>query len=272
MIIYFFKPKTKFMKPNQFYSILLFFVGTITFSQVGVGTSDPDPSAVLHLETSDKGFLPPKILLLSNFDGTTIPNPANGLIVYNINTSFGVQGLYINVGTPGSPNWRALQTQAIAGPVIEYNDIITSAQGFNIRSLPNNGSWIEFLTLRKDIIASEGARINISLNGMVEVWNTSGARSFQNDYLVIITPDSPLARTLDGNNYRRNGVVISRTTNDGSSVQIYGSQALSYNFSKIAPKSSTYFIQVYIKRSNTATVPTNAWEIINCSLNLLVTK
>lgn len=260
------------MKPNQLCFFLLFLVGTTSFSQVGIGISNPDPSAVLHLESSNKGFLPPKISLISNSDGITIPNPANGLVVFNISTTFGTQGLYLNQGTPEFPSWRALQTQAIGGSIIEYNDIISSPTNFNIRSLPDGGNWIEIIDLRESFFASAGSNMNVSLHAMVEVWNTSGAASFQNDYLIVITQNLALASTLPRNSYNRNGVVISRTTNDGSSVAIFDSQALSYNFSSIAATGGTYYVQTFIRRSNTPTNPTNAWEIINSSINLLITK
>ncbi len=59
---------------------------------VGIGTTNPDPSAILQLDVSalasgsQKGFLGPKVTLTSNTDQTTIPNPAVGLLVYNLGT------------------------------------------------------------------------------------------------------------------------------------------------------------------------------------------
>ena len=69
---------------------LLFFIGGIlssfTFGQntgVGIGTANPDQSAILDLSISNKGFLPPRINLNSTTDTVTIANPATGLLVYN---------------------------------------------------------------------------------------------------------------------------------------------------------------------------------------------
>jgi hypothetical protein len=59
---------------------------------IGINTQTPDPSAILELNadpiagsvsSSKKGFLPPRISLLGTNDITTIPNPSNGLFVYN---------------------------------------------------------------------------------------------------------------------------------------------------------------------------------------------
>ena len=55
-------------------------------TNVGIGTPNPDSSAILDLTTSNKGFLPPRIGLNSTTDINTIPNPATALLVYNTGT------------------------------------------------------------------------------------------------------------------------------------------------------------------------------------------
>ena len=66
----------------------IFFFGYFS-AQVGIQTSQVSPSAILEINTSDlavgskKGFLPPRVALLSNTDVATIPSPATGLFVYN---------------------------------------------------------------------------------------------------------------------------------------------------------------------------------------------
>lgn len=73
--------------------IILIFVSSIAFSQVGIGTQYPDNSALLHLDVTSlpsngkKGFLPPKVALKNNTDIQTIPSPAIGLMVYNLGTA-----------------------------------------------------------------------------------------------------------------------------------------------------------------------------------------
>jgi len=65
--------------------LLLPFVmaSTIAFSQVGINTVTPDPSSVLDIKSTNKGLLIPRIALTGKTDLTTIPNPANSLLVYN---------------------------------------------------------------------------------------------------------------------------------------------------------------------------------------------
>ncbi|WP_054512970.1 hypothetical protein [Chryseobacterium sp. ERMR1:04] len=92
------------MKKFIFFIVLLFPVSFI-FSQVGIGTTTPDPSSILHLESSKKGILPPRNTLSGSGDAVTIPNPATGLLVYHLGNSALSAGVYINLGTPSAPVW-----------------------------------------------------------------------------------------------------------------------------------------------------------------------
>ncbi|PAM92768.1 hypothetical protein B4N84_21800 [Flavobacterium sp. IR1] len=51
-------------------------------SQIGMGTPNPDPSAVLELASTQKGFLPPRLTTLQR---DAIVQPAEGLTIYNTN-------------------------------------------------------------------------------------------------------------------------------------------------------------------------------------------
>lgn len=66
--------------------LLLFVVISTSFGlfaqndNVGINTSTPDPSAILHLEANDKGLLVPR---LTTTERDAIATPATGLIIYN---------------------------------------------------------------------------------------------------------------------------------------------------------------------------------------------
>jgi hypothetical protein len=102
------------MKKN-IYSILFFslviLINNIASAQnVGINATGnaPDVSAMLDVSSSNKGVLIPKVTLQSTTDGTTISNPATGLMVYNTNSTMtngnGV-GFYYNSGTTSAPSW-----------------------------------------------------------------------------------------------------------------------------------------------------------------------
>jgi len=88
--------------------IISFFLllSTDGFSQVGIGTTTPDPSSVLDITATDKGVSIPNVNLASETDAAKIPNPKPGLMVYNINTALPCgKGLYFNNGTAAAPFW-----------------------------------------------------------------------------------------------------------------------------------------------------------------------
>ena len=75
----------------------------LTFSQVGINTTEPHESSVLHLNSSDKGFLLPYFNITDlNLKSPVIsPTFAEGLLAYNTNTTTG-KGIYYWDGTKWS--------------------------------------------------------------------------------------------------------------------------------------------------------------------------
>jgi hypothetical protein len=62
----------------------LIFFSIATFAQVGIGTTTPDGSAKLDVNSTDKGFLPPR---LTTAQRDQINLPAVGLMIYNTTLS-----------------------------------------------------------------------------------------------------------------------------------------------------------------------------------------
>lgn len=52
-------------------------------SQVGINTNPPHGSSVFDMSDSKRGFLAPRVTLLSNTDTTTIANAKEGILVFN---------------------------------------------------------------------------------------------------------------------------------------------------------------------------------------------
>jgi hypothetical protein len=64
--------------------VLLCFIAAFNLNaQTGIGTTTPHASAKLDVSSTNKGFLPPRVILASATDVSTIPSPAEGLFVYN---------------------------------------------------------------------------------------------------------------------------------------------------------------------------------------------
>ncbi|WP_139325911.1 hypothetical protein [Chryseobacterium shigense] len=81
---------------------LLFFSGLN--AQVGIGTSNPSPSAVLELNSTNKGFLMNTVSLISISSASPLGSHTEGIWVYNTATAGTapdnvIPGLYYNDGT-----------------------------------------------------------------------------------------------------------------------------------------------------------------------------
>ena len=81
--------------------IFLIFLFCKVYAQTGIGTTTPHASAKLDVSATNKGFLPPRIALLSINDVATIASPATGLVIFNTATA----GTTPNNVLPGYYYW-----------------------------------------------------------------------------------------------------------------------------------------------------------------------
>ncbi len=107
-------------------------------AQVKVGNNPTiiSPSAALEVESTNKGFLPPRVALTGINDATTIPSPATGLTVYNTSATSTLDvGLSVNTGTPSAPIWSLV-------------NVTDNSQGGNFSKLIYRGNTDPFRTLK----------------------------------------------------------------------------------------------------------------------------
>lgn len=149
------------MKTNKLSFItMIFFLSLCTsnsvLSQVGIGTSSPNVSAMLDISSTTKGLLIPR---MTTAQRTAISLPAAGLMVYQTD---GDPGVYYNSGTPGLPNWVAvLNTTSITYLwIASGNDIYNSNTG-------NVGIGISTPVQKLDIVGN----INIPLDSSYRINN-----------------------------------------------------------------------------------------------------
>jgi len=88
------------MKKLLLFLFLIINTGNL-FSQVSIGTTTPDNSSILDIESSNSGVLFPR---LTQVQRDAIANPATGLLIYNSSTNY----FQYNSGTPGTSNWKSL--------------------------------------------------------------------------------------------------------------------------------------------------------------------
>lgn len=100
---------------NKLISIL-FLISCHIYGQVGIGTDTPDVASILHLESSNKGLLIPK---LSESERNNIVSPPIGLLIYQTDN---FEGFY---SYTSSNNWSKISMHS---EVNTFGDIKTGIQ------------------------------------------------------------------------------------------------------------------------------------------------
>jgi len=139
-------------------------------AQVGIGTASPDESSILHLESSDKGLLIPK---MTSSQRDAIINPANGLMIYNTD----LNEFQFNSNTQATPIWVAFTTTPLSssiGQSVKYSniDVITNINANSVTNLPVFGllNWNDNTTLynanmaNQELTVAETGRYKIIVN------------------------------------------------------------------------------------------------------------
>lgn len=133
------------------------FVANAQKENVGIGTTKPDQSAILDLNSSTKGLLMPRLSLQQR---TAIQNPANGLIVYQTDM---LSGFYFFDGK----EWKPLSSSTTQNSVAnDPNDWSFSG------NLPAAGSYVG--------TQAGGIDLEFKINGVHSgvIANTSGNTHF----------------------------------------------------------------------------------------------
>ena len=117
---------------TKFVTLVLVIFSTCLFSQVGINTTEPHESSVLHLNSDHRGFLLPyfNISNLNLKSPVTATSAAEGLMVYNTNTTTG-KGIYYWDGAKwtglGQVNFTNIYNSVIKPMNILLNDVNTYA-------------------------------------------------------------------------------------------------------------------------------------------------
>lgn len=124
-----------------------------SFSQVGIGTSNPNPSSIVDVSSTDKGILIPRL-----DNPVSIANPSTGLMIYNKT----LKCIQVNRRTPSAPNWECLGTTTNPippGPVSQADCEQTFNNNYTFTS---QAEW------------TDGARV-------VEIVNINGTTTWNDD-------------------------------------------------------------------------------------------
>lgn len=123
--------------PKLFSICLLFFLTTMMYGQVGIGTTSPNSNALLDIDatTNVGGLLLPRVTLTSSSSVAPLAAHVAGMTVYNTATNADIfPGIYTNDGS----RWvRVEDSSPVAHSVSLSADIeISSATFANVPSMP----------------------------------------------------------------------------------------------------------------------------------------
>ena len=193
--------------------------GNALTAQIAINTdgSDPDPSAILDLQSTDKGFLPPR---MTNAQRSSISSPDEGLLFYNTDTHNwqGYNGtIWINLdGSSCEPEAPGAITGNQAVDDTATNEV------YSIAPVNNAVSYNWLVPTGSTIISGQGTT-NITVNfgttsGNVSVRAESGCgNSIYTDLAVLVG--------LDIGDFYEGGVIFWLDGNGGGLVCAVSNQS-----------------------------------------------
>lgn len=100
-------------------------------AQVGIGTTNPDPSSVLDIGSTNSGLLIPR---MTQSQRLAISSPANGLLVYQTNTDSGFwyfkDNLWVYLSKEGDEDWAGPGKNDLNGNIYKNGKVdIRAANG-----------------------------------------------------------------------------------------------------------------------------------------------
>lgn len=143
---------------KKIYLLTFLFLPLFISAQVGIGTTAPDNSAILQIDSSESGVLIPR---MSTTDRDLIANPLNSLMIFNTNTN----SYQFNEGTDTMPVWNNISYN----PSVKYSNsnIATNINVAAAIDLPIFGNlvWNDDTTL----YAVSGNQITINSTGKYRI-------------------------------------------------------------------------------------------------------
>lgn len=143
--------------------LFFLFVTTISFSQIGIGTTSPDASSALDLSSINSGLLIPRMI---ESERVGITNPAEGLLVYQTDAT---AGFYYYDGS----TWAGLgDTTADAITLDNYKDYTDAVKVTNTTTGNVNTGVLTFnyFTIT-NVLGTNRGQFTLDTNGITPNFN-----------------------------------------------------------------------------------------------------
>lgn len=135
------------------FAVAFLMVGWMASAQVGIGTTNPSPSSILQLESTNKTFVPPR---MTNEQMLAIAAPLNGSMVYNTTHN----AMFVRT----SNGWKNFFETSNASVVL--NRVFTAG---NAQVLTTNNNYTNFPLSAANAMTVDNGIYSIIGNGRIRV-------------------------------------------------------------------------------------------------------
>lgn len=233
---------------NKILPILILLITHLSFSQVGIGTTNPSPSSALEIRSSNSGLLIPRVALTSTTDVNTIANPATSLLVYNSSSSNDVTpGFYYWEGS-----WKTLKSTTsgsssgwnLTGNTTTPTDYLGTNNYNSLVFKVNNNQFSKYhpnggISIGNSASGNDNNSVAIGTSANASASNqataigpnttASGFQSTALGYLATASNNSTIAMGISSNvsGFQSIGIGVSAVSNNNSSLAIGNSSTAS---------------------------------------------
>lgn len=207
--------------------LVFFFYLFNTQAQVAISPSPTPPaaSAMLDVQSTNKGILLPRIGLTSAIDNTTIPSPATSLMIFNTSNA----GSGANKVAPGFYSWSGTRWQRVSN-IIDTVAIATT-NGYALSQIPFANGFFSVTGIANQAIPDNDAT---GITHTIPIFNLLTPQIYEITIgvRIIHSFDADLSIHL----ISPTGATIELSTNNGGSGDDYGigtSENISFTFSPL---------------------------------------
>ncbi|MGB1295910.1 MAG: hypothetical protein ACPG6V_10540 [Flavobacteriales bacterium] len=189
---------------------LIFLLSIETFCQVGIGTTTPNSSSILDIDSDEKGILIPRVELINVDDPNPIANPTESLLVYNNGNHipkgfyYWIQNKWVAMYSESNVKTTSVQTSSKTINDAYQNIEINAGVGTHIMRIKYADGDIQVFTL------------NIGINSGQVFYLNTGTPSSVNHIIISSSGHADIQLRKRG----ANGNLEMRTTNPGDTVAI----------------------------------------------------
>lgn len=163
--------------------IMIALVGSASFAQVKIGNNVTivDSSSVLELESTTKGFLPPR---LTSTQRDAISAPATGLVIYNTTAN----SLETNIGTSISPIWSSgVIITASNGLTVSSSDMTLGGTLSSATTINQNNNDLTLTTGTGKVVVNGTLKTTGAVYGNVRKVTSFPIDWQDDDYVILLT-------------------------------------------------------------------------------------